>query len=247
MSLHGKTALVTGGARGIGFATVQRLLREGARCVIWDRDQAAIDAATANLADAGEVTSDTVELAKPESVEAAAGQALGRHGQIDILVNNAGIAGINKKLWECTPQEWRDVMEIDLFGVFLCCRAFAPGMIEAGWGRIVNVASIAGKEGNPKLGPYSASKAAVIGMTKSLAKEVADTEIRLSSIAPAVIHTPMLDQVNQETIDYMVSKIPVGRTGTPEEVASLAHYLASPEASFTTGACFDVSGGRATY
>ncbi len=172
MSLHGKTALVTGGARGIGFATVQRLLREGARCVIWDRDQAAIDAATANLADAGEVTSDTVELAKPESVEAAAGQALGRHGQIDILVNNAGIAGINKKLWECTPQEWRDVMEIDLFGVFLCCRAFVPGMIEAGWGRIVNVASIAGKEGNPTASHYSAAKAGVIGLTKSLGQGV---------------------------------------------------------------------------
>ena len=247
MSLHGKTALVTGGARGIGFATVQRLLREGARCVIWDRDQAAIDAATANLADVGEVTSDTVELAKPESVEAAAGQALGRHGQIDILVNNAGIAGINKKLWECTPQEWRDVMEIDLFGVFLCCRAFVPGMIEAGWGRIVNIASIAGKEGNPTASHYSAAKAGVIGLTKSLGKELADTNIRVNCITPAVIQTEILEQCTQAHIDYMVSKIPMGRVGQVAEVAAMIAWLSSDEVSFSTGAVFDISGGRATY
>ena len=247
MSLHGKTALVTGGARGIGFATVQRLLQEGARCVIWDRDPAAIDAATANLADAGEVTSDTVELAKPESVEAAAAQALGRHGQIDILVNNAGIAGINKKLWECTPQEWRDVMEIDLFGVFLCCRAFVPGMIEAGWGRIVNVASIAGKEGNPTASHYSAAKAGVIGLTKSLGKELADTNIRVNCITPAVIETEILEQCTQAHIDYMVSKIPMGRVGQPAEVAAMIAWLSSDEVSFSTGAVFDISGGRATY
>jgi 3-oxoacyl-[acyl-carrier protein] reductase len=215
--------------------------------VIWDRDQAAIDAATANLADAGEVTSDTVELAKPESVEAAAGQALGRHGQIDILVNNAGIAGINKKLWECTPQEWRDVMEIDLFGVFLCCRALVPGMIEAGWGRIVNVASIAGKEGNPTASHYSAAKAGVIGLTKSLGKELADTNIRVNCITPAVIETEILEQCTQAHIDYMVSKIPMGRVGQVAEVAAMIAWLSSDEVSFSTGAVFDISGGRATY
>ena len=247
MSLHGKTALVTGGARGIGFATVQRLLREGARCVIWDRDQAAIDVATANLADAGEVTSDTVELAKPESVEAAAGQALGRHGQIDILVNNPGIAGINKKLWECTPQEWRDVMEIDLFGVFLCCRALVPGMIEAGWGRIVNVASIAGKEGNPMASHYSAAKAGVIGLTKSLGKELVDKGVICNCITPAVIETPMLDQVSDAHRDYMISKIPLARLGKAAEVAALVAWLSSEDCSFSTGAVFDISGGRATY
>ena len=215
--------------------------------MIWDRDQAAIDAATVNLADAGEVTSDTVELAKPESVEAAAGQALGRHGQIDILVNNAGIAGINKKLWECTPQEWRDVMEIDLFGVFLCCRAFVPGMIEAGWGRIVNVASIAGKEGNPTASHYSAAKAGVIGLTKSLGKELADTNIRVNCITPAVIETEILEQCTQAHIDYMVSKIPMGRVGQVAEVAAMIAWLSSDEVSFSTGAVFDISGGRATY
>ena len=247
MSLQGKTALVTGGARGIGLATVQRLMREGARCVIWDRDPVAIDAAKAKLADAGEVTSDIVELAKPESVEAAVGQALGRHGHIDILVNNAGIAGVNKMLWECTPQEWRDVMEIDLFGVFLCCRAFVPGMIEAGWGRIVNVASIAGKEGNPTASHYSAAKAGVIGLTKSLGKELADTNIRVNCITPAVIETEILEQCTQAHIDYMVSKIPMGRVGQVAEVAAMIAWLSSDEVSFSTGAVFDISGGRATY
>jgi 3-oxoacyl-[acyl-carrier protein] reductase len=247
MSLQGKTALVTGGARGIGLGTVQRLMREGARCVIWDRDPVAIDAAKAKLADAGEVTSDIVELAKPESVEAAVGQALGRHGHIDILVNNAGIAGVNKMLWECTPQEWRDVMEIDLFGVFLCCRAFVPGMIEAGWGRIVNVASIAGKEGNPTASHYSAAKAGVIGLTKSLGKELADTNIRVNCITPAVIETEILEQCTQAHIDYMVSKIPMGRVGQVDEVAALIAWLSSDEVSFSTGAVFDISGGRATY
>ena len=240
MSLQGKTALVTGGARGIGLATTQRLLKEGASCVIWDRDPAAIDAAKAKLADNGEVT-------RPESVEAAAGQALDRHGHIDILVNNAGIAGVNKMLWECTPQEWRDVMDIDLYGVFLCCRAFVPGMLKAGWGRIVNVASIAGKEGNPTASHYSAAKAGVIGLTKSLGKELADTNIRVNCITPAVIETEILKQCTQAHIDYMVSKIPMGRVGQADEVAALIAWLSSDEVSFSTGAVFDISGGRATY
>ena len=247
MNLKGKTALVTGGARGIGFAAVKRLLSDGARCVIWDRDQKAIDDAKAQLTDLGEVTSDRVELANPDSVEALAGQVLKRHGKIDILVNNAGIAGINKMLWECTPEEWREVMDVDLYGVFLCCRAFVPAMLEGGWGRIVNVASIAGKEGNPTASHYSAAKAGVIGLTKSLGKELSDTNIRVNCITPAVIETEILKQCTQAHIDYMLSKIPMGRVGQAKEVAAMIAWLSSDEVSFSTGAVFDISGGRATY
>ena len=168
-------------------------------------------------------------------------------GSYDILVCCAAIVGRNAYAWETSLEEWRNVIDVNLTGLWLCNRAALGPMRKANYGRIVNIASIAGKEGNPKLGPYSASKAAVIGLTKSLGKEVADTGIRVNSIAPAVIHTPMLDQVTQETIDYMVSKIPVGRTGTTDEVAALVHYLSSEECSFSTGACFDISGGRATY
>ena len=247
MNLKGKTALVTGGARGIGFAAVKRLLSDGARCVIWDRDQKAIDDAKAQLTDLGEVTSDRVELANPDSVEALAGQVLKRHGKIDILVNNAGIAGVNKMLWECTPEEWREVMDVDLYGVFLCCRAFVPAMLKGGWGRIVNVASIAGKEGNPTASHYSAAKAGVIGLTKSLGKELSDTNIRVNCITPAVIETEILKQCTQAHIDYMLSKIPMGRVGQAKEVAAMIAWLSSDEVSFSTGAVFDISGGRATY
>ena len=247
MNLKGKTALVTGGARGIGFAAVKRLLTDGARCVIWDRDQKAIDDAKAQLMDLGEVTSDRVELANPDSVEALAGQVLKRHGKIDILVNNAGIAGVNKMLWECTPEEWREVMDVDLYGVFLCCRAFVPAMLKGGWGRIVNVASIAGKEGNPTASHYSAAKAGVIGLTKSLGKELSDTNIRVNCITPAVIETEILKQCTQAHIDYMLSKIPMGRVGQAKEVAAMIAWLSSDEVSFSTGAVFDISGGRATY
>lgn len=247
MNLKGKTALVTGGARGIGFAAVKRLLTDGARCVIWDRDQKAIDDAKAQLMDLGEVTSDRVELANPDSVEALAGQVLKRHGKIDILVNNAGIAGVNKMLWECTPEEWREVMDVDLYGVFLCCRAFVPAMLKSGWGRIVNVASIAGKEGNPTASHYSAAKAGVIGLTKSLGKELSDTNIRVNCITPAVIETEILKQCTQAHIDYMLSKIPMGRVGQAKEVAAMIAWLSSDEVSFSTGAVFDISGGRATY
>ena len=226
---------------------MKRLLTDGARCVIWDRDQKAIDDAKAQLTDLGEVTSDRVELANPDSVEALAGQVLKRHGKIDILVNNAGIAGVNKMLWECTPEEWREVMDVDLYGVFLCCRAFVPAMLESGWGRIVNVASIAGKEGNPTASHYSAAKAGVIGLTKSLGKELSNTNIRVNCITPAVIETEILKQCTQAHIDYMLSKIPMGRVGQAKEVAAMIAWLSSDEVSFSTGAVFDISGGRATY
>ena len=246
--LSGRVAVVTGGARGIGLAICDRFARAGASIAVVDRDSDACEAAVEQLGTQGaKAIAASIDVTKEDQVEDMTGRVVAELGSYDILVCSAGIVGRNAFAWETSADEWREVIDINLTGVWLCNKHALGVMRETNYGRIVNIASIAGKEGNPKLGPYSASKAGVIGMTKSLAKEVADTGIRIHSIAPAVIHTPMLDQVNQETIDYMVSKIPVGRTGTPEEVAALVHYLSSEESSFTTGACFDISGGRATY
>jgi 2-dehydro-3-deoxy-L-rhamnonate dehydrogenase (NAD+) len=247
-SLQGRVAVITGGARGIGLAIAERLAVSGAKIALADLDLDAAETAAEQLRKFGAtVLACAVDVTDADQVEAMTVRVVAELGGYDILVCSAGIVGRNAFAWDTSPEEWRQVLDVNLTGVWLCNRAALAPMREADYGRIVNIASIAGKEGNPKLGPYSASKAGVIGMTKSLAKEVADTGIRVHSVAPAVIHTPMLDQVNQETIDYMVSKIPVGRTGRPEEVAALVHYLASAECSFTTGACFDISGGRATY
>lgn len=247
-SLEGRTAVISGAARGIGQVAAARFASAGAHAVIVDLDGDAAEAAAAEIRAQGhQALAIAVDVTDAEQVQAMTDQVVAETGRYDILVCSAGIVGRNAFAWETSPEEWRQVIDINLTGLWLCNRAALGPMREADYGRIVNIASIAGKEGNPKLGPYSASKAGVIGMTKSLAKEVADTGIRIHSVAPAVIHTPMLDQVSQETIDYMVSKIPVGRTGRPEEVAALVHYLASEECSFTTGACFDISGGRATY
>jgi len=246
--LTGQVAVVTGGARGIGLAVAHRLAGAGAAVVVADRDAEACDVAVSELLAAGyRALAVPVDVTDEAAVDALTLRTLDELGGYDALICSAGVVGRNAFAWETSPAEWREVLEINLTGLWLCNRAALGPMRERGYGRIVNIASIAGKEGNPKLGPYSASKAGVIGLTKSLAKEVADTDIRIHSVAPAVIHTPMLDQVEQETIDYMVSKIPVGRTGRPEEVAALVHYLASRECSFSTGACYDVSGGRATY
>jgi 2-dehydro-3-deoxy-L-rhamnonate dehydrogenase (NAD+) len=247
-SLVGRTAVVSGGARGIGLAIAQRLAAAGAKIAIADLDLQAADLAVMELRAAGATAiACGFDVTDERQVERMTQRVVDELGSYDILVCSAGIVGRNAFAWETSAEEWRKVLDVNLTGVWLCNRAALEPMRKANYGRIINIASIAGKEGNPKLGPYSASKAGVIGMTKSLAKEVADTGIRISSVAPAVIHTPMLDQVSQETIDYMVSKIPVGRTGLPKEVAALVHYLASEESSFTTGACFDISGGRATY
>ena len=247
IDLQGRTAVVTGAARGIGFAIVQRLLASGARCSLWDVDAAALASAKDRLPGAGEVHTMEVDVTNHAQVRAAADATFRQFGSIDILVNNAGIAGASKKLWDCTPAEWRQVIDIDLLGVFLCCHAVVPKMIERGYGRIVNVASIAGKEGNPNASHYSAAKAGVIGLTKSLGKELATTGILANCITPAVIETDILKQVSQQHIDYMLSKIPLGRFGQTAEAAALVAWLCSKECSFSTGAVFDLSGGRATY
>jgi 3-oxoacyl-[acyl-carrier protein] reductase len=247
IDLQGKKAIVTGGARGIGFAIAQRLLASGATCSLWDRDAEALRSAEKELAGAGTVHTATVELTQPGSIQTAADATLKALGRVDILVNNAGIAGVTKKLWECTPDEWQQVLQVNLFGVFLCCRAIVPKMIEQSYGRIVNIASIAGKEGNPNASHYSATKAGVIALTKSLAKETARSGVIVNCITPAVIETDILKQVTQEHIDYMLSKIPMGRFGLKDEAAAMVAWLCSSDCSFSTGAVFDLSGGRATY
>jgi len=247
IDLKGKNAVVTGGARGIGLAIAQRFLASGAQCSLWDRDDEGLRAAAKALSGQGSVQTQAVNVTQPESVQTAADETLRHFGSIDILVNNAGIAGATKKMWECTPAEWQEVLQVDLFGVFLCSRAVVPKMIEKGYGRIVNIASIAGKEGNPNASHYSAAKAGVIALTKSLAKETARTGVIVNCVAPAVIETEILKQITQEHIDYMLAKIPMGRFGLKEEAAALVAWLCSAECSFSTGATFDLSGGRATY
>lgn len=245
--LQGKTAVVTGAARGIGLGVARRLVASGARCSLWDNDAAALERAAQSLGVPAQVHTAVVDLTQETQVQRATAAAHGHFGAIDILVNNAGIAGVSRKLWECTSAEWRAVMELDLFAVFLCCHAIVPLMLPRNAGRIINVASIAGKEGNPNASHYSAAKAGVIGLTKSLGKELATTGIRVNCITPAVIETEILQQCSKEHVAYMLSKIPMGRPGTVDEVAALVAWLCSDECSFSTGAVFDISGGRATY
>ena len=247
IDLNGKHAIVTGAARGIGLSIVQRLVVSGARCSLWDVDSAALQTAGEQLAPSQHVHTVVADVTNAVAVEAAAQETHRHFGSIDILVNNAGIAGASKRLWECTPQEWRAVIELDLIGVFLCCRAVVPLMLKQETGRIVNIASIAGKEGNPNASHYSAAKAGVIGLTKSLGKELAQTGIRVNCVTPAVIETDILKQMSPEHVQYMLSKIPMGRFGKVEEVAGLVAWLCSDDCSFSTGAVFDISGGRATY
>lgn len=245
MKLQGRTALVTGAARGIGLAIVQRFLDEGARVALVDRDGPAVEAAAKTL---GRATFPIVaDVTRPDDVERAVQTAHARWGRLDIVVNNAGITGRSVPLWELTDEDWREVIACDLTSVFLVSRAAVRVMLEAGRGRIINLASIAGKEGNPTLVPYSTAKAGVIGFTKALAKEVATRGIAVHAVAPAVIETELLQQMTKETVDLLISKIPMGRVGRPAEVAALVAWLASDECSFSTGAVWDLSGGRATY
>ena len=245
MQFEGKTAIVTGAARGIGEAAARRLIADGARVLIADIDEAAAQEAASAIGDGA--VAHKLDVTSADSWAAAAERATSEWGRIDILVNNAGIAGRSAPTWELSPEEWNEVIAIDLTGVFLGCRAVLPSMIEAGSGRIVNIASIAGKEGNPNAVPYSAAKSGVIGLTKAVAKEVATKGILVNCITPAVIETPILAQVSEEHIKYMTSRIPMGRVGQPGEVANLIAFLCSDDLTFATGAVFDLSGGRATY
>lgn len=245
MRFQGKSAIVTGAARGIGRAIAQRLASEGARVMIADVDEQAGGAAAAAI---GELAvAQALDVTSPESWDAAVARVMGEWGRLDILVNNAGIAGRAAPTWELPVEEWHSVIAIDLTGVFLGCRAVLPRMLEAGSGRIVNIASIAGKEGNPNAVPYSAAKSGVIGLTKAVAKEVATKGILVNCITPAVIETDILKQLTDEHIAYMKSRIPMGRVGQPAEVAALAAFLCSDDLTFATGAVYDLSGGRATY
>ncbi|MDP3545488.1 MAG: SDR family NAD(P)-dependent oxidoreductase [Phreatobacter sp.] len=247
IDLAGRTAVITGGARGIGYAAAERMLASGASVAIWDVDAAKLQDAASRLAGQGKVTTHVVELTDEASVQAATDATVAAHGGIAILVNNAGITGGNGKTWELSPEVWRRVVDVNLVGPFLTCRAVVPVMLKAGYGRIVNIASIAGKEGNPNASHYSASKAGLIGLTKSLAKELATSGILVNCITPAAAKTEIFDQMKQEHIDFMLSKIPMNRFLQVEEAAAMIAWLSSEDCAFSTGAVFDISGGRAVY
>lgn len=244
-SLDGQTAVVTGAAAGIGEAIAQRLTAAGATVVVADINLAGAEE-VARALDGGAFAVQ-IDITDPDSVERAFAAVVARTGRIDVLVNNAGVGGKAAPLWEQTDEDWLRVVNVNLHGVFYCCRAVIGRMRERKYGRIVNIASIAGKEGNPNMTAYSSTKAAVIGFTKSLGKEVATEGICVNAVAPAVVQTKILDQLTPAQVDYMTQKIPMRRTGKPEEIAAVVHFLASPDCSFVTGQCYDASGGRATY
>jgi len=245
LDFHDRRAVITGGAAGIGLAVAQRLAAGGAKVALWDRDERALASANEKL-DRAAVTQ-RVDVTDASAVERAAKAASSELGGLDVLVCSAGITGPNATTWEYPVEAWRQVFDVNVHGLFHCNRAVVPIMLEGGYGRIVNIASVAGKEGNPNAPAYSASKAAVIGLTKSLGKELAKTGIRVNCVTPAAVRTAIFDQMTQPHIDFMLSKIPMGRFGSVDEIAALVCWLASEECSFSTGAVFDASGGRATY
>ena len=247
IDLNQRHAVITGGAQGIGLSIAIRLLASGASVSLWDQDAELLSATKKQLGERETVSTETVDVSNPDSVTAAAESTVKKHGKIDILVANAGIAGPNLKTWEYPINEWKQIIDINLIGVFLCCRAIVPYMLEQNYGRIVNVASIAGKEGNANASAYSASKAGVIALTKSLGKETANKNIAVNCITPAAARTRIFDQMTKEHIDFMLSRIPRGRFLEVDEVSAMVAWLVSEENSFTTAAVFDLSGGRATY
>lgn len=242
--LTGQSAIVTGAATGIGEAIARRLSAAGASVAVADIDEAAAAATAAQIPNAFPVY---IDITSADSVTKAVDAVVAKFGKIDILVNNAGTAGKVATLVDQTEDEWRRVIDVNLMGVFLCTRAVMPLFRKQGYGRVVTLASIAGKEGNPNMSAYSATKAAVIGFTKSVAKEVATENICVNAVSPAVVQTKILDQLTPQQVSYMTDKIPMRRTGKPEEIAAVVHFLASPDCSFVTGQCYDASGGRATY
>jgi 2-dehydro-3-deoxy-L-rhamnonate dehydrogenase (NAD+) len=247
IDLQGRVAVVTGGAQGIGLAIAHRLLQSGATVVVWDIHAAHLKTACDALSAQGKVTGDLVELTDDAAVAAATARAVTALGRIDILVNNAGITGGNASTWELDPAVWRRVIEVNLIAPYLTCRHVVQHMLSQGYGRIVNIASVAGKEGNPNASHYSASKAGLIALTKSLAKEVATKGVLVNAITPAVARTAMFEQMTPAHIDYMLGKIPMGRLLEVQEIAAMVAWLSSEECSFSTGAVFDITGGRATY
>jgi 3-oxoacyl-[acyl-carrier protein] reductase len=245
LDFQGRHAVITGGATGLGYAIAQRLLQSGGSVTLWDRDDATAQKAAMSLGPKAQAMA--VDVSDHLAVAKAAEQTKAKAGRIDALVNSAGITGPNTKVWDYPVDGWRQVMDVNVNGLFYCCRAVVPFMRESGYGRIVNIASVAGKDGNPNASAYSASKAAVIALTKSLGKELADTQVRVNCVTPAAVKTAIFDQMTQEHIQFMLSKIPMGRFGTPEEIAAMVAWLCTEDCSFSTGAVFDLSGGRSTY
>jgi 3-oxoacyl-[acyl-carrier protein] reductase len=245
IDLNGRTAVVTGGAQGFGRAITERFVASGAKVAIWDHDQALAEKTAKDIGNA--VSPFKVDVTDPAVVRKTCDATVAAFGKIDILVNNAGIAGVNKTVWETDLEEWRKVLRVNLDGPFICCQAIVPQMLKQKYGRIVNIASIAGKEGNPNAAHYSASKAGLIALTKSLGKELAAHDIVVNAVTPAAAKTAIFDQMTQQHIDFMLSKIPKGRFVLVEEVAAMVAWLASEDCAFSTGAVFDISGGRATY
>ncbi|MEY2953752.1 MAG: hypothetical protein RLZZ401_1839 [Pseudomonadota bacterium] len=245
LDLQGRHVVITGGAAGLGYAVAQRVIASGGQVTLWDRDAASIATAVAGLGQ--QARGVLVDVSQHASVVAAVAQTLAQTPRIDALVNSAGVTGPNTTVWDYPVDAWAQVMSVNLNGLFYCCREVVPAMRRHNFGRIVNIASVAGKEGNPNASAYSASKAAVIALTKSLGKELADTGVRVNCVTPAAVKTAIFDQMSAAHIQFMLSKIPMGRFGTPEEVASLVCWLCTEECSFSTGAVFDLSGGRSTY